>query len=126
MIAMKRVLICDDDQDTLYMGTFVLTEDGWDVSTSTDCINIVEKVQKTSPSVILMDITIPEEGGVVATQILKKHPDTKRIPVILFSSNPDIENLAKEAGTPLYITKPYSINRLQEIVNSAYRNAKNS
>jgi two-component system cell cycle response regulator DivK len=123
-MAVKKVLVCDDDQDTLYMATFSLSEDGWEVSTKTDCNNIIEKVHETDPSVILMDISIPEEGGVSATQILKKHPDTKHIPVIIFSANPDIESLAKEAGTPLYISKPYSIKKLQEIVKVASNSAK--
>jgi CheY-like chemotaxis protein len=121
---MKRVLVCDDDEDTLYMATFVLTEAGWNVSTATDCTNIVEKVSQASPHVILMDITIPEEGGVNATKILRKHPHTKHIPVILFSSSLDIKNLAEEAGTPFFISKPYEIKKLQEIVNFAYKGSK--
>jgi CheY-like chemotaxis protein len=123
---MKRVLICDNDMDTLYLANWILTGAGWTVFTSTNCNNIVEQVKECSPSVIIMDISIPEEGGVVATQTLKKHPDTQHIPVIIFSAFVDIESFAEEAGTDYYLSKPFLNKQLEDIVMQVHDEVSNS
>jgi CheY-like chemotaxis protein len=119
-LKMKRVLICDDDQDVLYLVTFVLTNIGFEVFTSTDCNEIIEKVLEIKPSVIIMDNNIPDEGGVITTQILKKHPDSKHIPVIFFTSHMLIDTLAKDAGADFYLVKPFEIKKFEKLVSKAY------
>jgi two-component system, OmpR family, alkaline phosphatase synthesis response regulator PhoP len=118
---LKRILVCDDDQDALYMVTFVLTGIGWEVYTSLDSNNIVEKTLECSPAVILMDIHFPEQDGIIASQILKEHPDTKHIPIVMFSSNTDIVHLSQMAGASFYITKPFEIKKLENTVAEAYQ-----
>lgn len=115
----KRVMIFDDDLDILSICSYILEEQGWEVFTSTHCNNIIENVEKVRPQVILMDNWIPEIGGIVATQTLKKHPEFKHIPVIYFSANNDIESLAKQAGADTYLEKPFDLAELEEIINNA-------
>jgi len=116
---MKKLLICDDDQDLLFMVTYLLKCSGWDVFTSNDCNNIVERVSKCSPFVILMDIHLPNGGGIKASQLLKKHPDFKVIPIVMFSSDNDIISLANKAGADLYLVKPFDIPKLEGIAERA-------
>lgn len=112
----KRVLIFDDDIDILSICTYILEEQGWEVKTSTHCNNIVEKVRAFMPHVILMDNWIPDTGGVIATQSIKKEPDLKNIPVIYFSANNDIQSLAKQAGADTYLEKPFDLNELEAVI----------
>jgi CheY-like chemotaxis protein len=116
MKKIKRILVCDDDKDVLYMVTFVLTNIGWEIFTSTDCSEVIEKASEILPSVILMDINFSnrnsakitshlkedldlksakveqifkkhfDASGVKVTQALKLNPKTKHIPVVLFSA----------------------------------------
>jgi two-component system cell cycle response regulator DivK len=79
----------------------------------------VGEVKLFSPNVILMDNWIPDVGGVKATQLLKNNPDLKSIPVIFFSANDSVEDLAAEAGAEFYLQKPFEIEELESIVSKA-------
>ncbi len=112
----KRILIFDDDTDILSICTYILEEQGWDVQTSSNCNNIVEIVRRFKPDVILMDNWIPDTGGVVATQSLKKESDLKDIPVVYFSANNDIQSLAQQAGADTYLEKPFDLSELEAVI----------
>ena len=113
----KRILIFDDDIDILSICSYILEEEGWQVHTSTNCNNIIEKVKEISPDVILMDNWIPNTGGIIATQALKNDNKLKNIPVIYFSANNDIQSLAKQAGADTFLAKPFDITELENIIN---------
>jgi DNA-binding NtrC family response regulator len=114
----KKIIIFDDDEDILSICSYILEEQGWEVHTFTDCNNIVEKVSSINPSVILMDNWIPDAGGIIATQTLKKSEDLKHIPVIYFSANSDIQLLAEHAGAETYLAKPFDLEDLEQIINT--------
>ncbi|WP_256012846.1 response regulator [Desertivirga xinjiangensis] len=112
----KRVLIFDDDIDILSICTYILEEQGWEVQTSSHCNNIIETVRGFMPNVILMDNWIPDTGGVIATQTIKKDETLKDIPVIYFSANNDIQTLARQAGADTYLEKPFDLNELEAVI----------
>ncbi|PWG79476.1 response regulator [Pararcticibacter amylolyticus] len=115
----KRILIFDDDVDILSICSFILEEQGWDVHTSPHCNDIVNNVRNIQPDVILMDNWIPDSGGVIATQTLKKEDDLKNIPVIYFSANNDIQSLATQAGADTYLEKPFDLTELEMVIERA-------
>jgi CheY-like chemotaxis protein len=114
----KKIIIFDDDKDILLICRFILESQGWTVYTFTDCNKITEKVSSILPQVILMDNWIPDDGGIIATQTLKKDPELKNIPVIYFSANSNIELLAKQAGAETFLAKPFEIEELERVINS--------
>lgn len=113
----KKIIIFDDDEDILSICNYILEEQGWGVFTFTNCNDIVEKVAGINPDVILMDNWIPDNGGIVATQTLKKDPDLKQIPVVYFSANSDIQILASHAGAETYLAKPFDLDELERVIN---------
>jgi CheY-like chemotaxis protein len=114
----KKIIIFDDDEDILSICSYILEEQGWQVHTFTDCNNIVEKVAGILPDVILMDNWIPDAGGIVATQTLKKTEGLKDIPVVYFSANSDIQLLAGHAGAETYLAKPFDLEELERVINT--------
>ena len=106
---MKRVLVCDDDLDILDILDYALTDSGWEVVKSYTVDDIISKIEKARPSVIIMDNWIPGVGGIVATQVIKKHPIFSKIPVIYLTANNDIEKLASCAGADLALPKPFDL-----------------
>lgn len=114
----KTIVIFDDDDDILSICSYILEEQGWKVHTFTDCNNIIEKVLGVLPDVILMDNWIPDAGGIVATQTLKKSAALKHIPVIYFSANSDIQVLASNAGAQTYLAKPFDLEELERVINN--------
>ncbi|TSJ36373.1 response regulator [Mucilaginibacter corticis] len=118
---MKKVLIFDDDEDILAICTYVLEDAGWEVIAYTDCRDVIARTAAFRPDVILMDNWIPDEGGIVATQILKKDPVLQRIPVIYFSANSNIGELAITAGADHVLAKPFDLEDLRLTVLKALK-----
>lgn len=122
----KKIIIFDDDEDLLSICRFILEVQGWKVFAYTNCNKIVEKVSAILPTVILMDNWIPDNGGIIATQTLKKTEGLKDIPVIYFSANSDIELLANHAGAETYLAKPFDLKEFELIVNKVITNKQTS
>lgn len=121
----KTILIFDDDVNILELCAIVLSESGYHVEISETSHDIIEKVSETNPDVILMDNWIPDIGGIKATQLLKNNPQFQHIPVIYFSANNDIHLLANTAGADAYLSKPFDLDDLENIVGETILKAKN-
>ena len=115
----KRVLILDDDPDILQICSIVLKKKGFDVSTLNSSNQVVDQVRIYQPDVILMDNWIPGPGGIEATRALKLSPETHDIPVIFFSANSNVTQLAREAQADYFLQKPFDITELETIVQMA-------
>lgn len=120
----KRVLILDDDLDILQICTIVLKKKGFEVSTLNNSSQVVEQVKTYRPDVILMDNWIPGPGGVEATRTLKMDAATQDIPVIFFSANSNVTQLAQEAHADYFLQKPFDISELEGIVQLATQAVK--
>ncbi|MBE5317934.1 response regulator [Pedobacter sp. MR2016-19] len=116
MIVTKKIFVFDDNRDILDLCTFILEDAGYEIKTSENANNIEEQVAAYMPDLIFMDNWLPDLGGIQATRALKSHSDLKHIPVIYFSANNDISSLADEAGADGYLSKPFDIAALEEIV----------
>ncbi|HTR28452.1 MAG TPA: response regulator [Puia sp.] len=122
----NRVLILDDDLDILQICAIVLKKKGFEVFTLNNSSQVVEQVLLYHPDVILMDNWIPGPGGIEATRALKMNGDTQDIPVIFFSANSNVTQLAREAKADYFLQKPFDISELEGIVQLAIRPTKNA
>ncbi len=113
----KRVLICDDDTDILFICSYIFEKQGCEVHTRTHCNNIVEMVKEVEPDVILMDNWIPDSGGIIASRALKNDNTLQHIPIVYFSANNDIKALAQEAGADAFLAKPFDLEELEQVVD---------
>jgi two-component system cell cycle response regulator DivK len=113
---MKSILILDDDEDTLFLCKHILKNKEWKVNTLQHCNNILENIEIYNPDLIIMDNSIPDEGGVAATRKIKESSGYKNIPVIFSSATLHIEAIAKIAGADAYISKPFNITELKQQV----------
>jgi DNA-binding response OmpR family regulator len=114
----KRILIFDDDVDLLEVCSIVLRMKNFEVDGKHNCSAVLEDIDHFKPNVIIMDNWIPETGGVAATRKIKlsRH---KNIPVVFFSANTNLTQLAAEAGADYYLHKPFDICDLENIVDQA-------
>ena len=115
----KRVLILDDDLDILQICTIVLKKKGFEVTTLNSSNHVLDNVRACKPDVILMDNWIPGPGGIESTRLLKSESDLHDIPVIFFSANSNVSQLATEARADYFLQKPFDIGELEDIVNQA-------
>ena len=114
-----RVMIFDDDSDLLEVCSIVLRSKNYEVYGLNKCNDILHEVRAFSPNVILMDNWIPDTGGVNATRQIKNDLLLKSIPVIFFSANDRVQDLAAEAGADFFLQKPFEIEELENVVSKA-------
>ncbi|TAH02645.1 MAG: response regulator [Sphingobacteriales bacterium] len=112
----KTILIFDDDINVLDLCSIILENAGYHTETSSTSHDVIEKVALHKPDLVLMDNWIPNIGGILATQLLKKNDLYKHIPVVYFSANNDVHLLAEQAGADTYLSKPFDLNSLENII----------
>jgi two-component system cell cycle response regulator DivK len=116
MAEQKKVFIFDDNADILELCTIILEDAGYEIKTSSTSNNIISQVTAYTPDIIFMDNWLPDIGGIDATRELKSHEKLKNIPVIYFSANNDVMLLADQAGADGYLSKPFDIHELEDII----------
>ena len=116
----KRILIVDD---SFYMRTMLknmLTDAGYDVvGEAANGAQALEMAVATNPDLITLDVILPDNTGLdVLKGIRAQQPDAK---VVMCSAvgQETIVNEAIESGALAYIVKPFSEERVLEIVGSA-------
>ena len=112
---MKRILVIDDDPDTLEIMEFVFKITGYKVIISSRKLSVKEVIKK-NPSLILLDYFLGEDPVGDFCLELKANPQTKQIPVIIMSAHDDVEPLAMDCYADAYIAKPFDIDILEKLV----------
>ncbi|MEC5156919.1 response regulator [Chryseobacterium sp. MP_3.2] len=112
----KKVFIFDDNLEILELCTEILEDLGCQVNTSATTNNVEKQVQDILPDLIFMDNWVPDISGIEATRLLKSNENLKHIPVVYFSANININQLAEQAGADDFIAKPFDINKFEEMV----------
>lgn len=79
----KKILIVDDEPEQLEFASTLLEENGYIPLRATNGVEGMEIVRSEKPHLILLDIMMPEQGGVGMYQALKKDESTRNIPVVI-------------------------------------------
>ncbi len=112
----KKVFIFDDNIEILELCTEILQDIGCEVQTSPTTNSVEQQVTDYMPDLILMDNWLPDMSGIEATKLLKANPQLKGIPVIYFSANSNISELANQAGADDFLAKPFDIDLFEKTV----------
>lgn len=106
---MIKVLAIDDQFDNLAIIQMSLQLEGFQVITSDNGREGLEKAITETPDVILLDLMMPHMDGYEVYQQLKRKKVTKNIPVIMLTAvdQPQQMEKAKKMGIEDYITKPF-------------------
>jgi signal transduction histidine kinase/CheY-like chemotaxis protein len=101
----KRILVVDDDEESLYIMKKYLGEAEFQMIQARDGEAAVRKAQELQPEVITLDIMMPKKDGWEVLQNLKSDPSTRNIPVVIVSMI-DNRKLGYSLGASDYIVKP--------------------
>lgn len=118
----KKVFVFDDNADILELCTIILEDAGYEIKTSATSNQIIDQVMAYMPDIIFMDNWLPDVGGIDATRELKGDERLKNIPVIYFTANNDVKSLAEQAGADGYLSKPFDIQELEDIIEKHLKN----
>lgn len=106
-----NVLVVDDEPLTAAGLTQYLGLQGYHARAANSVREAVEAIDKQMPDIILLDLVMPEEGGMELLAELRQDPDAQTLPVIVTSALKDTDDIvgALRAGANDYITKPVDL-----------------
>ena len=104
----EKILIIDDDIDTLRLVALVLQKEGYQTITANNGKEGLLKMSEESPDLILLDIMMPEMDGYEVARRLRKNPKTAETPILMFTAKSQLEDKLTgfESGADDYLTKP--------------------
>ncbi|HZD57202.1 MAG TPA: response regulator [Anaerolineales bacterium] len=103
-----KLLIADDDMDTLRLVGLMLERQGYDVLAASSGNQVLSLAKSTSPDLILLDVMMPDIDGYEVTRRLRADPDTANIPIIMFTAKAQLDDKLTgfDVGADDYLTKP--------------------
>jgi adenylate cyclase len=112
----NRVLVIDDDATVRDLMRRFLSREGFDVVTASGGREGLELARELHPSVITLDVFMPDMDGWSVLQALKQDAVLSRIPIILMTIS-DEKQKGFTLGASGYLSKPVDRTRLAELLN---------
>jgi CheY-like chemotaxis protein len=108
------VLLVEDDNDTYELYSEVLASAGFSVIGADNGEDAVKRALAHSPHIIVMDYDLRGMDGGLATELLKRNPRTRHIPIMMLTGHVALRQLeqARNAGCDAFLTKPCSLDDL--------------
>jgi PAS domain S-box-containing protein len=118
--AMRRVLVVDDIADSAASIAALLRLDGNEVETAADGLQAVEKAESFKPDLILLDLGMPNLGGLEACRLIRQRPWGKGIVIVAVTGwGNDIDRQRTlDAGFDHHLVKPVNYALIREILGS--------
>lgn len=116
----EKILIVDDDVDTLRLVGLMLQRQGYQISAATNGQQGLSKAMEELPDLILLDVMMPDMDGYQVTRQLRQNPLTASIPIIMFTAKTQLDDKVAgfEVGADDYLTKPTHPSELQAHVKA--------
>ncbi|MBW1783694.1 MAG: response regulator [Deltaproteobacteria bacterium] len=81
----RKILVVDDEPDSVSFLESVLEENGYDYVSAGDGVEGLKLAREEKPVLILLDLIMPEKSGILMFQELKSDPELRKIPIIVVS-----------------------------------------
>jgi pilus assembly protein CpaE len=116
----EKILIVDDDVDTLRLVGLMLQRQGYQISAATNGQQGLSKAVDEQPDLILLDIMMPNMDGYEVTRQLRQNPITANTPILMFTAKTQLDDKVAgfEVGADDYLTKPTHPSELQAHVKA--------
>lgn len=111
------ILLCDDNEEVSLITKFYLESENYEVETAKNTDDLFKQIEENLPSLIILDLNIPREGGEKVIHKLKSNSVTRNIPVILFSGKENLEEIATNLKAEGFLKKPFDLNNLMDVVS---------
>jgi len=119
-----RILIVDDESDFIELVKFRLAKLGCEFLVANDGVQALSQARQFKPTLILLDILLPDLDGLSVCEILRRQPGTKKIPVIFMSAlTGDVTKRSATMHAEDFFTKPLDLNRLEKRIAELLQNA---
>lgn len=110
------VLVIDDQPGIRRLLLEVLTEEGYVVATAANGYEGLQRTKELKPALILMDMKMPGMDGIETLKEIKRLGQGNKVIMMTAYGELDMVNQAQEIGAFAYITKPFDINELCQLI----------
>jgi len=116
----EKILIIDDDVDTLRLVGLMLQRQGYEISAASNGSQGLAKALEERPDLILLDVMMPDMDGYEVARRLRKNPVTLTVPILMFTAKTQLDDKVTgfEVGADDYLTKPTHPTKLQAHVKA--------
>lgn len=123
IMSKEKVLIIDDEEHIVELIRYNLENEGYETILAYDGVEGISLAEKYRPSLILLDVMLPEMNGLKVCRALRKGKETSKIPIIMLTAkSEEIDKIiGLELGADDYITKPFSIRELLARIKAVLR-----
>lgn len=120
---MALIYIVEDDKNIREIETFALKNAGYQVEDFECAGDFFVRIEEKMPSLILLDIMLPDQDGLEIIRKLRNKPNCKQIPIILVTAKTTEIDKVKglDIGADDYMTKPFGVMELISRVKALLR-----
>jgi len=114
----KKILVVEDHNDCREILALLLTKIGYHVIKARNSKDAITSAETENPSLIFMDMELPDLDGVKTSAMLKRNPKTSHIPIVALTAwMSDLwREKASKVGIKTYLFKPVSSQMLKETI----------
>ncbi len=118
-----RVLVVDDEMDTLNLLRTILEISGYAPITTLNSVDAVGLAEVEKPDVVLLDIMMPKLDGFTLCKMMRANAATQTLPIIFVTAyeSLDIEERRVEAGANKVINKPIDMDVLIKTIDDVLK-----
>ncbi len=118
-IGTAKILVIDDEPQITEIVEAFLSNAGHQVFINNVASEGLKRAKQIKPDIILLDIMMPGTDGYSVCNDLKSDPATANIPVVFLTGKDRNDDMGRsfKVGGDMFIKKPFSCERLLEIVN---------
>ena len=115
-----QVLIIDDSPESIEVAANILKKADYQLKVAINANIAMELIKKDKPTIILLDVNLPDIDGFTFCEKLKKDKDYMDIPIIFLTASNDEKSIQKafNIGACDYVTKPFNAKELLARVNT--------
>ncbi len=120
-----RIVVADDDELVRRSLVELLEDIGFDVvEEASDGVQAVDRVTRTEPDVVLMDMRMPVMDGIQATREIRTLLPWVQVVMLSAYDDPGFMRSAEEAGALCYVVKGTGVSLLRDVLTSAVDTAR--
>ena len=122
----EKILIIDDDADTLKLVGMMLQKQGYQIIASANGEQGLAQAETETPDLILLDVMMPEMDGYEVARRLRANSLTTNTPILMFTAKLQLEDKVAgfEAGADDYLTKPTHPSELSTHIKALLAHSK--
>ena len=122
------VLVIDDDNNITELIRLGLKYEGFQVESSDSGADGLIAAQRLDPSLIILDILLPDLDGLEVLNRLRSNPTTRDIPILMLTSKDDVRDRVTglQQGADDYLAKPFDFDELVARIRAVLRRARHS